>query len=64
MSVLILLVPLSLLIALGWVIAYIWSVRNDQLEDMVGPSVRILQDDSLPPNPSQTEQNASNPPVG
>ena len=64
MSVLILLVPLSLLIALGWVIAYVWTVRNDQLEDMVGPSVRILDDESLPQEPAQNDQKPVNPPVG
>lgn len=66
MSVLLLLVPLSLLIALGWVLAYVWSVRDDQLEDLVGPSVRILQDDALPSTEAEPRRGkiSSLPPVG
>jgi cbb3-type cytochrome oxidase maturation protein len=42
MSVLILLISVSILIALGFLIAFIWNVRSGQYEDDYTPSVRIL----------------------
>ena len=35
----------SLLIAVGFLGAFIWSVKNDQYEDDYTPSVRMLFDD-------------------
>lgn len=45
MSVLILLIAFSILIAGGFLIAFIWSVRKGQYDDDYTPSVRILLDD-------------------
>ena len=36
----------SLLVALGFLGAFIWSVKNDQYEDDYTPSVRMLFDDN------------------
>lgn len=47
MSVLIILIAISLLVALGFLIAYIWSVKNGQFDDDYTPSVRILFDDEI-----------------
>jgi cbb3-type cytochrome oxidase maturation protein len=35
----------SLLVAVGFLIAFIWCVKNDQYEDDYTPSVRMLFDD-------------------
>ena len=45
MSALFLLIGISLLVALGFLCAFIWSVRKGQYEDDYTPSVRILLDD-------------------
>ena len=45
MSVLILLIGFSILIAAGFLIAFIWSVKKGQYDDDYTPSVRMLFDD-------------------
>ncbi len=45
MSVIILLIGVSLFVALIFLSAFIWSVRNGQYDDKYTPSVRILFDD-------------------
>lgn len=37
----------SLLIAIFFLIGFIWAVRNNQFEDDYSPSVRILFDDEI-----------------
>ena len=51
MSVIIILVGASLLVAGGFLIAFIWSVSNGQYDDDYTPSVRILFDDNNQPIP-------------
>ena len=46
MSVLFLLIGCSLLLAIGFLSAFIWSVKSGQMDDDYTPSVRILFDDS------------------
>lgn len=38
-------IPVTLLIAGGFLVAYIWSVRNGQFEDTTTPAMRILPED-------------------
>jgi cbb3-type cytochrome oxidase maturation protein len=45
MSALILLLSISLLVAGGFLVAFIWSVRQGQYDDDYTPSIRILFDD-------------------
>jgi len=45
MSVLILLIGFSILIAGGFLLAFIWSVKKGQYDDDYTPSVRMLFDD-------------------
>lgn len=47
MSVLIVLVVVSVLVAGGFLAAFIWSVRKGQYDDDYTPSVRILFDDTV-----------------
>lgn len=53
MSVLYIVLPLALLLAGSAVWAYIWSVRNGQLDDLDTPSARMLESDTprRPPPP-------------
>jgi cbb3-type cytochrome oxidase maturation protein len=55
MSVIILLIAASLIIALAFLIIFIWSVKNGQYDDDYTPSVRILLDDTINKN-KETEK--------
>lgn len=44
MSVMYILIGCSLLLAIGFLAAFIWTVRSGQLDDDYTPSVRILFD--------------------
>ena len=45
MGILIVLIGISLLVAIGFLVAFLWAVRNAQFDDDYTPSVRILFDD-------------------
>lgn len=45
MGVIVILLGASLLVALGFLAAFIWSVKNGQFEDDFSPAHRILFDD-------------------
>lgn len=44
-----LLIPVSVILVFGIALAFWWSVRSGQFDDLEGPGFRILMDD----NPSQ-----------
>jgi cbb3-type cytochrome oxidase maturation protein len=46
MSALILLLSVSLLVAVGFLVAFVWSVKKGQYDDDYTPAVRILFDDN------------------
>ena len=48
MSVMIIHIVVSLLIALGFLGAFIWAIRTNQYDDDYSPSVRMLFDDQKP----------------
>jgi cbb3-type cytochrome oxidase maturation protein len=48
-SVLVILIVFSVLVAGGFLVAFLWSVRSGQYDDDYTPSVRMLFDD----NPSE-----------
>jgi cbb3-type cytochrome oxidase maturation protein len=58
MSVIIILIACSILIAGGFLLAFLWSVRNGQYDDDYTPSVRMLFDD--PPAKKSEENPSSN----
>lgn len=45
MSAIVILIFISLVVAAGFLAAFIWSVRSGQFEDTYTPSIRILFDD-------------------
>lgn len=47
MSVIIILLAASLLVAGGFLAAFLWSVKSGQLDDQYTPSVRMLFDDKV-----------------
>lgn len=54
MEVIVILIGASLLVAIGFLIAFIWSVKSGQYQDTYTPSVRILLDEN------KDEQNQTN----
>jgi cbb3-type cytochrome oxidase maturation protein len=48
MSVILILLTASLTIAIGFLVAFIWSVKNGQYDDAYTPSVRMLFENDLP----------------
>lgn len=45
MEIIYLMIGLSLFMAIGFVIAFVWSIKTGQQEDLITPAMRILQDD-------------------
>lgn len=45
MSAIIILIGVSLLVAIGFLVGFLWAVSNGQYDDDYSPSVRILFDD-------------------
>lgn len=45
MSAVFIALPIALLLALAGVIAFIWSVRSGQMDDLETPAVRLLGED-------------------
>ena len=48
MEIIVLLILISLLVASGFLLAYLWANRSGQFDDEYTPSIRILFDDSPP----------------
>ncbi|MFS8037321.1 cbb3-type cytochrome oxidase assembly protein CcoS [Xanthobacter sp. AM11] len=48
MNVLVYLLPLALLLGLSGLLAFLWSLRSGQYDDLDGAAVRVLSDDDLP----------------
>ncbi|MBS1131235.1 MAG: Cytochrome oxidase maturation protein cbb3-type [Proteobacteria bacterium] len=46
-----LLIPVSVILVFGIALAFWWSVRSGQFDDLEGPGFRILMDDNPPPTP-------------
>ncbi len=45
MNILLVLIPLSVLLAIGAVVAFFWAVDHDQFDDMETPKLLPLLDD-------------------
>jgi cbb3-type cytochrome oxidase maturation protein len=58
MSVILILIAFSLLIAGSFLIGFLWSVKTGQYDDDVTPSVRILFDEQT--NTSNKQPNTKN----
>ncbi|MBS1517515.1 MAG: cbb3-type cytochrome oxidase assembly protein CcoS [Bacteroidetes bacterium] len=60
MSAIILLISVSLVVAVVFLFAFIWSVRSGQYEDKYTPSVRMLfEEDEMPGKNKNDEKSNS-----
>lgn len=48
MNVLIYLIPIALALGLAGLLAFVWSLKSGQYDDLDGASQRILDDDDRP----------------
>ncbi|MCG8573467.1 MAG: cbb3-type cytochrome oxidase assembly protein CcoS [Flavobacteriales bacterium] len=56
MGIIIILIAVSILLALVFLLSFVWAVKSGQYEDTYGPSVRILfEDDETHDGKKQTE---------
>ena len=61
MSVIFLLIPLSILFAIAFLFAFVWSVRSGQYEDTTTPSMRVLLHEKTVRQPDSTPNIVSKP---
>jgi cbb3-type cytochrome oxidase maturation protein len=58
MSVIVVLIGFSIIVAAGFLVAFLWAVRSGQYDDDISPSVRILYDnEELKSEQTNTNQN-------
>ncbi|RLD57399.1 MAG: cbb3-type cytochrome oxidase assembly protein CcoS [Bacteroidetes bacterium] len=61
MSIIFILVIIGVLVAGGFLLAFIWAVKSGQYEDSYSPSVRILFDDHIKePEREQSDKENTN----
>lgn len=51
-----LLIPVSVLLVFGIAVAFWWSVRSGQFDDLEGPAFKILMDDEAAPDEKNSEK--------
>jgi cbb3-type cytochrome oxidase maturation protein len=56
MSVIVVLIAFSIIVAAGFLVAFLWAVKSGQYDDDISPSVRILFDNE-DDKPKQTSTN-------
>ena len=64
MSAIFILVPLSIVIATAFLIAFIWAVRSGQFDDTCTPSMRVLLDETGQSVPMRGRSSISSPEIG
>lgn len=55
MSAIIFLISASLVVAVGFLIAFLWAVKSGQFEDRYTPAIRMLFDEKKPANGNEKE---------
>lgn len=46
MNILVLMIPMALILGLGFVFAFLWATSKGQFDDLETPAHRILKDDN------------------
>ncbi len=59
MEIMFLLILISLVVAAGFLLAYLWATKNGQFDDDYTPSVRMLFDDELRSNAVDADDKAT-----
>ena len=61
MEIIFLLILISLIVAAGFLMAYLWATKAGQFDDDYTPSVRMLFDDELVANRTPEEEKDKQP---
>jgi cbb3-type cytochrome oxidase maturation protein len=59
MEIIFLLILISLIVAAGFLLAYLWATRTGQYDDDYTPAIRMLFDDELTAPKEEKEQTLS-----
>ncbi|HLD76778.1 MAG TPA: cbb3-type cytochrome oxidase assembly protein CcoS [Rickettsiales bacterium] len=59
MSILIFLIPITLGLALTGLVAFLWSIKNKQYDDLEGAANRILFDEDLEKKSSEKNRTSA-----
>jgi len=57
MGIIIILISISLVIAVGFLLSFLWSLKSGQFDDTYSPSVRMLFEDKPEPETANDEKN-------
>ena len=60
MTILYLLIPLTLIVMVIAIWAFVWAVKTGQFDDLEGPAYRILMDDDDPRIPHSRKTSGNN----
>lgn len=61
MAIIVLLISISLVIAVGFLISFLWNMKSGQYDDTYSPSVRMLFDDKVNNKPVIKSKHAKYP---
>ena len=61
MSAIFILIPLSIVLATGFLLCFIWAVRSGQYEDTCTPSMRILTEEPILQAKPKSRRNGEEP---
>jgi cbb3-type cytochrome oxidase maturation protein len=61
MGIIVLLISISLCIAIGFLISFLWNMKSGQYDDTYSPSVRMLFDEKIDTKDVTTEKNEKHP---
>ncbi len=64
MAIIVLLISISLLIAVGFLISFLWSMKSGQYDDTYSPSVRMLFDDKVTDKKIKKDKHGNDPATG
>jgi len=59
MSVIVVLIGFSIIVAAGFLLAFLWAVRSGQYDDDISPSIRMLFDNEKKINSNTDKPNKS-----
>ncbi|ADR21604.1 hypothetical protein MATR_07650 [Marivirga tractuosa] len=60
MNILVVLIIVSLIVASGFLVAFIWAVRSGQFDDASTPSYRMLWDDAITKKENKSSNQSTN----
>lgn len=59
MAIIILLISISLLIAVGFLVSFLWNMKSGQYDDTYSPSVRMLFEDKPGKRTTKTNEDGN-----